>query len=99
MGLLLLMLYHFGDLSPLHATAIGMALFAAVFGYTSVMDQYKWSIGFEWFRIAISFVVLQWVLATISPILYWAWMGYLVVSSLALGSMLWRERMLIQTES
>ena len=99
MGLLLLMLYHFGDLSPLHATAIGMALFAAVFGYTSVMDQYKWSIGFEWFRIVISFVVLQWVLATISPILYWAWMGYLVVSSLALGSMLWRERMLIQTES
>ena len=99
MGLLLLMLYHFGDLSPLHATAIGMALFAAVFGYTSVMDQYKWSIGFEWFRIAISFVVLQWVLSTISPILYWAWMGYLVVSSLALGSMLWRERMLIQTES
>ena len=99
MGLLLLMLYHFGDLSPLHATAIGMALFAAVFGYTSVMDQYKWSIGFEWFRIAISFVVLQWVLATISPILYSAWMGYLVVSSLALGSMMWRERMLIQTES
>jgi alkylglycerol monooxygenase len=99
MGLLLLMLYHFGDLSPVHATAIGVALFAAIFGYTSVMDQYKWSIGFEWFRIAISFVVLQWVLATISPILYWAWMGYLVVSSLALVSMLWRERMLIQTES
>jgi sterol desaturase/sphingolipid hydroxylase (fatty acid hydroxylase superfamily) len=99
MGLLLLMLYHFGDLSPLHATAIGVALFAAIFGYTSVMDQYKWSIGFEWFRIAISFFVLQWALATISPILYWAWMGYLVVSSLVLFYMLWRESMLIQTES
>jgi alkylglycerol monooxygenase len=99
MGLLLLMLYHFGDLSPLHATAIGVALFAAIFGYTSVMDQYKWSVGFEWFRIAISFVVLQWVLSTISPILYWAWMGYLVVSSLALVSILSRERILIQTES
>lgn len=99
MGLLLLMLYHFGDLSSLHATAIGVALFAAIFGYTSVMDQYKWSIGFEWFRIAISFVVLQWVLSTISPILYWAWMGYLVVSSLALVSILWRERILIKTES
>jgi uncharacterized membrane protein required for colicin V production len=83
----------------LHATAIGVALFAAIFGYTSVMDQYKWSIGFEWFRIAISFVVLQWVLSTISPILYWAWMGYLVVSSLALVSILWRERILIHTES
>ena len=99
MGLLLMMLYHFGDLSPLHATAIGVALFSAIFGYTSVMDQYKWSIRFEWFRIAISFIVLQWVLSTISPILYWAWMGYLVVSSLALVSLLWRERMLIQTES
>tara|TARA_B100000900_G_scaffold358643_1_gene329665 strand:- start:767 stop:2014 length:1248 start_codon:yes stop_codon:yes gene_type:complete len=99
MGLLLLMLYHFGDLSSFHATAIGVALFAAIFGYTSVMDQYKWSIRFEWFRIAISFIVLQWVLSTISPILYWAWMGYLVVSSLALVSLLWRERMLIQTES
>ena len=99
MGLLLLLLYHFGDLSPLHATAIGVALFAAIFGYTSVLDQYKWSVGFEWFRIAISFVVLQWVLSTISPILYWAWMGYLVVSSLALVSIMWRERILIQTES
>ena len=98
MGLLLLMLYHFGDLSSFHATAIGLCLFAAIFGYTSVMDQYKWSIGFEWFRIAISFVVLQWVLSTNLPILYWAWMGYLVVSSLALVSMLWRERTLIQTE-
>ena len=99
MGLLLLMLYHFEDLSPLHATAIGVALFAAIFGYTSVMDQYKWSIGFEWFRIAISFVVLQWVLASILPILYWAWMGYLIVSSLGLISMLWRKSILIQTES
>jgi alkylglycerol monooxygenase len=99
MGLLLLMLYHFEDLSPLHATAIGVALFAAIFGYTSVMDQYKWSIGFEWFRIAISFVVLQWVLASILPILYWAWMGYLIVSSLGLISMLWRKSILVQTES
>ena len=99
MGLLLLMLYHFGDLSSFHATAIGVCLFAAIFGYTSVMDQYKWSIGFEWFRIAISFVVLQWVLSTYLPVLYWAWMGYLVVSSLTLVSMLWRERTLIQTES
>ena len=99
MGLLLLMLYHFGDLSSFHATAIGLCLFAAIFGYTSVMDQYKWSIGFEWFRIAISFVVLQWVLSTYLPVLYWAWMGYLVVSSLTLVSMLWRERTLIQTES
>jgi sterol desaturase/sphingolipid hydroxylase (fatty acid hydroxylase superfamily) len=99
MGLLLLMLYHFEDLSPLHATAIGVALFAAIFGYTSVMDQYKWSIGFEWFRIAISFVVLQLVLEDILPILYWAWMGYLIVSSLGLISMLWRESILIQTKS
>ncbi|MDG1824026.1 MAG: sterol desaturase family protein [Flavobacteriaceae bacterium] len=99
LGLLLMMLYYFGDLSTLHTTAIGVALFAAIFGYTSVMDQYKWSIGFEWFRIAISFFVLQWALTTITPILYWAWMGYLIVSSLALVSMLWRERMLIQTES
>jgi uncharacterized membrane protein required for colicin V production len=99
MGLLLLMLYHFGDLSNLHATAIGVALFAAIFGYTSVMDQYKWSIGFEWFRITVSFVVLQLLLATISPILYWAWMAYLVVSSLALVFMLWHKRTLIQIES
>jgi sterol desaturase/sphingolipid hydroxylase (fatty acid hydroxylase superfamily) len=99
MGLLLLMLYRFGDLSNLHATAIGVALFAAIFGYTSVMDQYKWSIGFEWFRITVSFVVLQLLLATISPILYWAWMAYLVVSILALVFMLWHKRTLIQIES
>tara|TARA_B100001248_G_C26970346_1_gene269942 strand:- start:195 stop:488 length:294 start_codon:yes stop_codon:yes gene_type:complete len=97
MGLLLLMLYYFGDLSTLHSITIGVALFAAIFGYTSVMDQYKWSIGFEGFRIAISFLVLQLVLSTISPIIYWAWMGYLIVSSLALISMLWRENMLIQS--
>ncbi len=95
MGLLLLMLYHFGDLSSFHATAIGLCLFAAIFGYTSVMDQYKWSIGFEWFRIAISFVVLQWVLSTISPILYWVWMVYLIISSLALAYIMWRESKLI----
>ena len=40
MGLLLMMLYHFGDLSPLHATAIGMVLFSAIFGYTSVCLLY-----------------------------------------------------------
>ena len=97
MGLLLLMLYYFGDLSTLHSITIGVALFAAIFGYTSVMDQYKWSIGFEWFRIAITFLVLQLVLSTILPIIYWAWMGYLIVSSLALISMLWRENMLIQS--
>ena len=96
LGLLLLMLYHFGDLSTFHATVIGAALFAAIFGYTSVMDQQKWSIRFEWFRIAISFVVLQWVLSTISPILYWSWMGYLVVSSLAIVSIPWREHMPMQ---
>ena len=38
MGLLLLMLYYFGDLSTLHSITIGVALFAAIFGYTSVMD-------------------------------------------------------------
>ena len=97
MGLLLLMLYYFGDLSTLHSITIGVALFAAIFGYTSVMDQYKWSIGFEWFRIAITFLVLQLVLSTILPIIYWAWMGYLIVSSLALISMLWRKNMLIQS--
>ena len=99
MGLLLLMLYHFGDLSPLHAVAIGMSLFAAIFGYTSVMDQHKWSVGFEWLRIATSFVVLQWALTTLSPILYWAWMGYLLISLLALVALLARNPMRIQTES
>ena len=97
MGLLLLMLYYFRDLSTFHATTIGVALFAAIFGYTSVMDQYKWSIGFEWVRIAISFIVLHWVLSPISPILHWAWMGYLIVSSLALIYMLWRTNMLVKT--
>ena len=96
LGLLLLMLYHFGDLSTFHATVIGAALFTAIFGYTSVMDQQKWSIGFEWFRITITLVVLQWALATILPILYWTWMGYLVVSSLAMVSIPWREHMSMQ---
>jgi len=98
LGLLMIMLYYFGDLSLLHVSAIGVALFAGIFGYTSVMDQYKWSIGFEWFRIAISFIVLQWALANISPVLYWAWMGYLFISSLALVYILWRERTLMQAD-
>jgi sterol desaturase/sphingolipid hydroxylase (fatty acid hydroxylase superfamily) len=99
MGLLLLMLYHFGDLSPLHATAIGVALFAAIFGYTSVMDQYKWTIGFEWIRIAISFVVIQWAFGSILAVLYWAWMVYLVISSLALASIIWLESIPTQSKS
>ena len=99
LGLMLLMLYHFGDLSPLHAVAIGMSLFAAIFGHTSVMDQHKWSVGFEWLRIATSFVVLQWALTTLSPILYWAWMGYLLISLLALIALLARNPMRIQTKS
>tara|TARA_B110000444_G_C18517283_1_gene445010 strand:- start:93 stop:299 length:207 start_codon:yes stop_codon:yes gene_type:complete len=36
------MLYHFGFLSTSNAIMLGLALFAAIFGYTSVMDQYKW---------------------------------------------------------
>ena len=95
MGLLMLMLYYFGDLPTLCATTIGVALFAAIFGYTSVMDQYKWSVGFEWFRITMSFAIIQWAFATILPILYWAWMVYLVTSSLALAYIMWRESKLI----
>ncbi len=94
MGLLLLMLWYFGDLSSLHTSAIGISLFAAIFGYTSVMDQYKWSIGFEWIRIAISFVVIQWVFGSFLPVLYWTWMVYIVISSLALASIMWRESIL-----
>ena len=98
MGLLLLMLYHFGSLSPLHATAIGVALFAAIFGYTSIMDQYKWSVGFEWLRISVTFFALQWATVTLIPIIYWAWTGYLLISLTALASGFGRERMLMQTE-
>ena len=98
MGLLLTMLYHFGDLSSFHATTIGAILFAAIFGYTSVMDQYKWSIGFEWFRIALSFFVLLWVLPTIPTVLYWAWIYYLVISCLALAFMSIRDRVLTKTD-
>ena len=98
MGLLLLMLYHFGSLSSLHATAIGIALFAAIFGYTSIMDQYKWSVGFEWLRISVTFFALQWATVTLIPIIYWAWTGYLLISLTALASGFGRERMLMQTE-
>ena len=98
MGLLLLMLYHFGSLSSLHATAIGVALFAAIFGYTSIMDQYKWSVGFEWLRISVTFFALQWATVTLIPIIYWAWTGYLLISLTALASGFGRERMLMQTE-
>ena len=99
LGLLLLMLYHFGDFATVDTLAIGVALFAAIFGYTSVMDQYKWSIGFEWFRIAVTFIVLQWVMVTIIPAIYWAWIGYLVISVVGLVTVFGRERMLMQTES
>ena len=75
------MLYHFGSLSSLHATAIGVALFAAIFGYTSVMDQYKWSVGFEWVaNCQLLFCLTMGNGYFIIPIIYWAWTGYLLIS-------------------
>jgi hypothetical protein len=74
-------------------------LFAAIFGYTSVMDLYKWSVAFEWSRIAVTFIVLQWATVTIIPTIYWAWMGYLMISVVGLVNVFGRGRMLMQTES
>jgi hypothetical protein len=99
LGLLLLLLYHFGDFAAFDTLAIGLALFAAIFGYTSVMDLYKWSVAFEWSRIAVTFIVLQWAMVTIIPTIYWAWMGYLMISVVGLVNVFGRGRMLMQTES
>ena len=78
------MLYYFRDLSTLHSITIGVALFAAIFGYTSVMDRHRWSIGFEWFRIIASGIVLQVIIPSSFSIIYWPWMTYLFISGFAL---------------
>ena len=57
--LLLLMLYHFESLNNNEIIVLGFALFAAIFGYTSVMDRYRWSYAFEWMRLLITFFTLS----------------------------------------
>ena len=89
LGLVLLMLYHFDSLPTSNAIILGLALFAAIFGYTSVMDQYKWSVGFEWFRTGATLVLINGVLTFVLPIIYWAWTVYLIGAALALVALLW----------
>ena len=87
--LLLLMLYHFGSLNNNEIIVLGFALFAAIFGYTSVMDRYRWSYAFEWMRLLITFFTLSLALGVLVPSIYWAWMVYVAMASLSLGILQW----------
>ena len=87
--LLLLMLYHFESLNNNEIIVLGFALFAAIFGYTSVMDRYRWSYAFEWMRLLITFFTLSLALGVLVPSIYWAWMVYVAMASLILGILQW----------
>ena len=87
--LLLLMLYHFESLNNNEIIVLGFALFAAIFGYTSVMDRYRWSYAFEWMRLLITFFTLSLALGVLVPSIYWAWMVYVAMASLSLGVLQW----------
>jgi alkylglycerol monooxygenase len=89
LSLLLLMLYHFGSLNNNEIILLGFALFAAIFGYTSVMDRYRWSYAFEWMRLLITFFTLSLALGVLVPSIYWAWMVYVAMASLSLGVLQW----------
>ncbi|MBT7458127.1 MAG: sterol desaturase family protein [Flavobacteriaceae bacterium] len=89
LSLLLLMLYHFESLNNNEIIVLGFALFAAIFGYTSVMDRYRWSYAFEWMRLLITFFTLSLALAVLVPSIYWAWMVYVAMASLSLGILQW----------
>lgn len=84
LALLLLLLYFFGSLQSGQSVVLGLTLFVSIFSYTSVMDQYKWSIGFEWFRIIALGIVVQLIVPMSLPIIYWSWMTYLLLSGFAL---------------
>jgi alkylglycerol monooxygenase len=89
LSLLLLMLYHFESLNNNEIIVLGFALFAAIFGYTSVMDRYRWSYAFEWMRLLITFFTLSLALGVLVPSIYWAWMVYVAMASLSLGVLQW----------
>jgi len=89
LSLLLLMLYHFESLNNNEIIVLGFALFAAIFGYTSVMDRYRWSYAFEWMRLLITFFTLSLALGVLVPSIYWAWMIYVAMASLSLGMLQW----------
>jgi sterol desaturase/sphingolipid hydroxylase (fatty acid hydroxylase superfamily) len=89
LSLLLLMLYHFESLNNNEIIVLGFALFAAIFGYTSVMDRYRWSYAFEWLRLLITFFTLSMALGVLVPSIYWAWMVYVAMASLSLGILQW----------
>jgi sterol desaturase/sphingolipid hydroxylase (fatty acid hydroxylase superfamily) len=89
LSLLLLMLYHFESLNNNEIIVLGFALFAAIFGYTSVMDRYRWSYAFEWMRLLITFFTLSLALGVLVPSIYWAWMVYVAMASLSLGILQW----------
>ena len=89
LSLLLLMLYHFESLNNNEIIVLGFALFAAIFGYTSVMDRYRWSYAFEWMRLLITFFTLSMALGVLVPSIYWAWMVYVAMASLSLGMLQW----------
>jgi len=84
LSLLILFLSSFGSLQSNQAMVLGITLFVSIFGYTSVMDRHRWSIGFEWFRIIAAVIVLQLMIPSSLAIIYWSWMTYLLLSGFAL---------------
>ena len=75
LGLLLQMLYNFASLESAQLMEIGLALFVAVFGYTSVMDGKKWALRFEQMR---SFLTFGWALLVLQQDVsnYLPWLVY-----------------------
>ena len=79
LALMLHMLSRFASLDPKQLSLIGLALFVAVFGYTSVMDGKKWALWFEQLR---SFLTIGWALMVLEQdvSIYTPWLVYGILS-------------------
>ena len=79
LALLLHMLSRFASLDPKQLSLIGLALFVAVFGYTSIMDGKKWALRFEQLR---SFLTIGWALMVLEQdvSIYTPWLVYGILS-------------------
>jgi hypothetical protein len=83
------MLYLFASLDTHLLLQIGGALFAAIFGYTSVMDGKQWALHFEWAR---SLFTLGWAFVALEGELAVFWMGYAGLSLLGIVMVFLKNR-------
>ncbi len=53
-----LFLYNFSDLDLLNRTAYMILIFSTIFGFTSMMDGYKWGLFFEIIRSLVGLLTI-----------------------------------------